>query len=140
MPKVLKVIEDRIVAVDERKKRSGEYLDLLGTYNPLTEPKEIILKQDKIDEWVKKGAVLSDGFLRMTKQAPQKPPRPPKKEAKEAPKAETPKETKEEAVEAPSEGSVEETTETPEKVEEAPVEEVKEETLSEEKTEEKEAE
>jgi len=72
----------RIVAIDERKKRSGEYLDLLGTYNPLTEPKEIILKQDKIDEWIKKGAVLSDGFLRITKQAPQKPPRAPKKEKK----------------------------------------------------------
>lgn len=72
----------RIVAIDERKKRSGEYLELLGTYNPLTEPKEIILKQDKIDEWIKKGAVLSDGFLRITKQAPQKPPRAPKKEKK----------------------------------------------------------
>lgn len=102
----------RIVAVDERKKRSGEYLDLLGTYNPLTNPKEIILKQDKIDEWIKKGAVLSDGYLRMTKQAPQKPPRAPKKpagnasqsdaggEKKEEPKAEAPakEEPKEEAV------------------------------------------
>lgn len=75
----------RIVAIDERKKRSGDYLELLGTYNPLTTPKEIILKQDKIDEWIKKGAVLSDGYLRMTKQAPQKPPRAPKKEKKEAP-------------------------------------------------------
>ena len=73
----------RVVAVDERKKRTGEYLELLGTYNPLTEPKEIILKQDKIDEWIKKGAVLSDGYLRMTKQAPQRPPRKPKKEKKD---------------------------------------------------------
>lgn len=72
----------RIVAVDERKKRTGEYIELLGTYNPLTEPKEIILKQDKIDDWIKKGAVLSDGYLRMTKQAPQRPPRKPKKEKK----------------------------------------------------------
>lgn len=77
----------RVVAVDERKKRTGAYLELLGTYNPLTEPKEIILKQDKIDAWIKKGAVLSDGYLRMTKQAPQRPPRKPKKEKKEEAKA-----------------------------------------------------
>ncbi len=70
----------RIVAVDERKKRTGAYLELLGTYNPLTEPKQINLKQDRIDDWVKKGAVLSDGFLRATGKAPQRPPRKPKKE------------------------------------------------------------
>lgn len=70
----------RVVAVDERKKRTGAYLDLLGTYNPLTEPKEIILNQVKIDEWIKKGAVLSDGFLRIIGKAPQRPPRKAKKE------------------------------------------------------------
>lgn len=84
----------RIVAVDERKKRTGAYLELLGTYNPLTSPKEIILKKDKIDAWIKKGAVLSDGYLRITKQAPKKPPRKPKKEKQI--KAETPAPAKEE--------------------------------------------
>lgn len=69
----------RVVAVDERKKRTGGYLELLGTYNPLTQPKEIILKQDRIDDWIKKGAVLSDGFLRIIGKAPQRPPRKPKK-------------------------------------------------------------
>ena len=58
----------RIVVVDERKKRTGSYLELLGTYNPLTTPKEIKLDQAKVDSWVKKGAQLSDGFLRITKQ------------------------------------------------------------------------
>lgn len=70
----------RVVAVDERKKRTGEYIELLGTYNPLTEPKEIILKKDRLEYWQKQGAVLSDGFLRITKQARQKPPRKPKKD------------------------------------------------------------
>lgn len=70
----------RVVAVDERKKRTGSYIELLGTYNPLTEPKEIKLKKDRIDWWIERGAVPSDGYLRMTKQAPQKPPRPPKKD------------------------------------------------------------
>ena len=70
----------RVVVVNERSKRNGEYLELLGTYNPLTEPKEILLKKDRIDYWIKQGAILSDGYLRITKQAPQKPPRKPKKE------------------------------------------------------------
>lgn len=77
----------RVVAVDEHKKRTGAYLELLGTYNPLTEPKEIKLNQDRIDDWVKKGAQLSDGFLRITGKAPQRPPRKPKKEKKSAPLA-----------------------------------------------------
>lgn len=110
----------RVVAVDERKKRTGAYLELLGTYNPLTEPHEIILKQDRIDEWIKKGAVPSDGYLRIIGKAPQRPPRKPKKEKKEetpapdatpSPTAETPAP---ETDEAPAE-------ETP-AVEETPVE------------------
>lgn len=72
----------RVVAVDERAKRTGGYLELLGTYNPLTEPKEIKLSQEKIDAWKKKGAILSDGFLRIIGQAPARPPRKPKKEKK----------------------------------------------------------
>ena len=77
----------RIVAVDERKKRTGGYLELLGTYNPLTEPKEINLDQGKIDAWLKKGAQPSNGFLRIIGKAPQRPPRKPKKAPKEAPAA-----------------------------------------------------
>jgi len=71
----------RVVAVDERRKRTGGYLELLGTYNPLTEPHEIILKKNRIDFWLKQGAIPSYGYLRITKQAPQKPPRKPKKES-----------------------------------------------------------
>ena len=74
----------RIVAVDERKKRTGGYLELLGTYNPLTEPKEINLEQAKIDAWIKKGAVPSYGFLRIIGKAPQRAPRKPKKPARNA--------------------------------------------------------
>lgn len=88
----------RVVAVDERKKRTGSYLELLGTYNPLTEPHEVILKQDRIDEWLKKGAVPSVGFLRIIGKATQRTPRKPKKEKKEeAPTAPAP--------EVPTEGT-----------------------------------
>jgi small subunit ribosomal protein S16 len=99
----------RVVAVDERAKRTGAYIELLGTYNPLTTPKEIKLKQDRIDYWIKQGAQLSTGYLRIIGKAPQRLPRKPKKEkkedvpktppaaAKEAPEAVKPEEGKEEA-------------------------------------------
>lgn len=73
----------RVVVVDERAKRTGGYIENLGTYNPLTEPKDIKLKQDRIDYWVKKGAQPSVGYLRMIGKAPQRPPRKPKKESKQ---------------------------------------------------------
>jgi len=86
----------RVVAVDERSKRTGAYIELLGTYNPLTEPKEINLKQDRIDHWVKQGAQFSNGYLRIIGKAPQKPPRKPKKERKKVAKKD--EEKKEESV------------------------------------------
>ncbi|MBI2196740.1 30S ribosomal protein S16 [Candidatus Daviesbacteria bacterium] len=72
----------RVVVLDERAKRTGAYIELLGTYNPLTEPKDIKLVQDRIDHWIKQGAQLSTGFLRIIGKAPQRPPRKPKKEKK----------------------------------------------------------
>ncbi len=80
----------RVVAVDERSKRTGAYVELLGTYNPLTEPKDIKLKQDRIDYWVKQGAQMSDGFLRIIGKAPQRPPRKPKKTREQVKKEEPP--------------------------------------------------
>lgn len=103
----------RIVAVDERRKRTGGYLDLIGTYNPLTEPKDIKIDQTKLAEWKKKGAVLSDGFLRIIGEAKQRNPRKSKKE-KAAKPEEAPKKAEEEAA----------VTEKEEAVADAPVEEV----------------
>ena len=122
----------RVVAVDERSKRTGAYIELLGTYNPLTTPKDIKLKQDRIDYWVKQGAQMSTGYLRIIGKAPQRPPRKPKKAKKEDPK--TPAQpTAEQPVETPI-------SETPapkdEKTEEKPVEEQKVEEAKEEKTDE----
>src|SRR3989344_9653364 len=83
----------RVVVVDERAKRTGGYIESLGTYNPLTTPKDIKLKQDRIDYWIKQGAQMSTGYLRIIGKAPQRPPRKPKKEKKEeTPAAPTPAE------------------------------------------------
>lgn len=65
----------RVVVVDERTKRTGGYIEALGTYNPLTKPKDIKLKRDRIDHWIKQGAQMSVGYLRIIGKAPQRPPR-----------------------------------------------------------------
>jgi small subunit ribosomal protein S16 len=111
----------RVVAVDERAKRTGGYLELLGTYNPLTQPHEIKLKQDRIDHWVKQGAQLSDGFLRIIGKAPQRPPRKPKKAAS-AESSSEPKEKAEAAAPASEEAPVAEEPAVEAAPEEAPVE------------------
>lgn len=46
----------RIVAADSENARDGRFLELLGTYNPMVEPNEIVLKQDRIDYWLNEGA------------------------------------------------------------------------------------
>ena len=48
----------RIVAVDSRKKRDGEYLELIGTYNPLKS--EVKVKREVAFKWLSVGAQPSD--------------------------------------------------------------------------------
>ena len=50
----------RIVAADKEMPRDGRYLELLGHYNPLTEPKTIELKEDRVKYWIGVGAQTSD--------------------------------------------------------------------------------
>ncbi len=54
----------RIVAIDSRSKRDGEYLENLGTYDALN-TKLIHFKEDRINDWVAKGAILSDTVKRL---------------------------------------------------------------------------
>lgn len=56
----------RIVAIDSRKMRDGRYLENLGTYNPVT-GEYVQFHVDRIDEWLKKGAVPSDSVKKLYK-------------------------------------------------------------------------
>lgn len=58
----------RIVAIDERKKRDGSYLELIGTYNPMIEPALIKIDNKKVAQWQKNGAQLSEGVRKLMKQ------------------------------------------------------------------------
>ena len=50
----------RIVATDGRAPRDGRFLELLGWYDPKRVGVNFELKQDRIEEWKKRGAVVSD--------------------------------------------------------------------------------
>ena len=46
----------RIVAADSRSPRDGKFLEILGTYNPLTDPATVTLNAERIHAWLKNGA------------------------------------------------------------------------------------
>jgi small subunit ribosomal protein S16 len=46
----------RIVAADSEAPRDGKFLENLGTYNPLLDPEEVMVKTERIKHWMKKGA------------------------------------------------------------------------------------
>ncbi|MDY0296809.1 MAG: 30S ribosomal protein S16 [Acidobacteriota bacterium] len=46
----------RIVAIDREKPRESRFIDLIGHYNPISDPAEIKLDVEKYNEWIKKGA------------------------------------------------------------------------------------
>ncbi len=56
----------RVVAIDSRKARDGEALEVLGTYDGLT-GKVINFNIDKVDEWTKKGAQMADSVKKIYK-------------------------------------------------------------------------
>lgn len=49
-----------IVVADSRSPRDGKIIEQIGTYNPMVEPSAIVLNQDKVAEWIKKGAKPTD--------------------------------------------------------------------------------
>lgn len=46
----------RIVVADSRSPRDGRFIESVGTYNPLTEPETVTLKEDQIMSWLNNGA------------------------------------------------------------------------------------
>ena len=59
----------RIVAIDSHTKRDGEYIELVGTYNPLTEPKSIKINEEVAMKWLKNGAIPSDTVRNLLSEA-----------------------------------------------------------------------
>jgi small subunit ribosomal protein S16 len=50
----------RMVAADSRRQRDGRFLEILGHYNPLAQPYELVVHKDKVEAWISKGAQPSE--------------------------------------------------------------------------------
>ena len=50
----------RIVVADSRSPRDGRFIETVGTYNPLTDPETVTLKEEKVMNWLNNGAQPSD--------------------------------------------------------------------------------
>ncbi len=50
----------RIVVADSRSPRDGSFVDQVGHYDPMTDPPTIVLNEEKVQEWMRKGAQPSD--------------------------------------------------------------------------------
>jgi small subunit ribosomal protein S16 len=57
----------RVVVADSRSPRDGKFLEIIGRYNPQTEPSTIDLEEEKVKEWLGKGAQPSAAVSRLLK-------------------------------------------------------------------------
>jgi len=58
----------RIVVAHSEAPRDGKFLEIIGTYNPLTDPAEIQIDQEKLRVWLDRGAQPSDTVRSLIKQ------------------------------------------------------------------------
>jgi small subunit ribosomal protein S16 len=61
----------RVVVADSRSPRDGKFIEIVGRYNPQTDPSTIDLDEAKIQDWISKGAQPSDAVRRLLKAAGQ---------------------------------------------------------------------
>ena len=59
----------RIVATDSRSRRDGEYLELVGTYNPINSEKDVKINEEVALKWLNNGAIPSDTVRSLFKDA-----------------------------------------------------------------------
>lgn len=60
----------RLVVKEKRSKRDGKYLENVGTYDPMVDPAEVILKHDRIQYWIGVGAQPTDTVKSLIKNNP----------------------------------------------------------------------
>lgn len=50
----------RVVAADSRSPRDGRFIETVGTYNPIKEPAEVKIDEEKAMKWLNQGAIPTD--------------------------------------------------------------------------------
>jgi small subunit ribosomal protein S16 len=57
----------RVVVADSRSPRDGKFIEIVGRYNPQTDPSTIDLDEAKVKDWISKGAQPSESVQRLLK-------------------------------------------------------------------------
>ena len=61
----------RVVVIEKERARNGRPVEVVGIYNPRTNPASVDIKRDRVEYWVSKGAKMSDRVSKlMSKPAP----------------------------------------------------------------------
>jgi small subunit ribosomal protein S16 len=63
----------RVVVIEKERARNGRNLEVVGNYNPLSNPPQILLKHDRVSHWTKAGAQMSDTVKRLVDANPAPP-------------------------------------------------------------------
>ena len=50
----------RIVVIERERARDGGFVEIVGHYNPRREPVELVVKRDRVDYWLGRGAQPSE--------------------------------------------------------------------------------
>ncbi|MDQ0274121.1 small subunit ribosomal protein S16 [Peptoniphilus koenoeneniae] len=58
----------RIVVADSRAPRDGRFIEEIGYYNPLTEPKTVVVNKESVNKWIGNGAKPTDTVERLFKE------------------------------------------------------------------------
>jgi small subunit ribosomal protein S16 len=60
----------RVVVIDKERARDSKAVEVVGTYNPVAQPTQVLLNHDRIAHWMKNGAQPSDTVARLLKSNP----------------------------------------------------------------------
>lgn len=66
----------RVVAADQRCKRDGRFIEQLGYYDPMKDPKVVKLDLERVDHWIANGAQPSETVARLIERARNEPAAP----------------------------------------------------------------
>ncbi len=59
----------RVIVADSRARRNGPFIEILGTYDPMKEPSEIIINLEKAKLWLQQGAQPTDTVKKLMQRA-----------------------------------------------------------------------
>ena len=57
----------RVVVADQRSPRDGRFIEMIGHYNPQTQPSQIVIDDDRLQHWLARGAQPSGTVKKLMK-------------------------------------------------------------------------